>query len=260
MPDQTLYISVIQPDIAWEDKPANLRYYEACFQQLPDQRHIVLLPEMCTTGFSMNAEGLSEAMDGPSVQWLKDMAIRHRCIIAGSFIIAEEGKYYNRLIWMQPDGQHYSYDKRHLFGYALEDQYYTGGQKKLIVQVNGWRVCPLVCYDLRFPVWSRNTGDDYDVLIYVANWPARRAAAWNTLLPSRAIENQSYCIGVNRTGIDGFGYLYNGDSGVYGPLGNALWQAGPLSAVHTVGLSAEHLNMVRESLPFLKDADRFLLV
>ena len=200
-----LNITIIQPDITWEDKAANMQMYEQLIADAPGNKQVVILPEMFTTGFSMAPEKLAEPMNGATVKWMEDMARKYRCILTGSLIIEEEGRYYNRLIWMQPDGKYGCYDKRHLFGYADEDQHYSSGNKKLVAQVNGFRICLLVCYDLRFPVWARNTGDDYDVLVYVANWPERRSLAWKTLLQARAIENMSYVVGVNRVGTDGKG-------------------------------------------------------
>ncbi len=259
-----LHITLIQPQMAWEDKPANLAHYEELIGGIEGPKEVVVLPEMFSTGFSMDAPRLAESMNGPTVRWMKDMASKHRIILTGSLIIEDGGKYFNRLIWMQPDGVWGSYDKRHLFGYAGEDAAYSPGEKRLVVQVKGWRICPLVCYDLRFPVWSRNgpgQGDEpaYDVLLYVANWPERRSRAWKTLLPARAIENQSYCIGVNRVGQDGKGIRYSGDSSVFDPLGELIWQASGREAVQTVALSRNLLQDTRNQLPFLKDADRFII-
>ncbi len=260
MANPHLHITLIQANIVWEDKNANLAYYEREIAALDGPRHVIVLPEMFSTGFSMNAEALAEAMDGPSVAWMARIAVQYRCILAGSLIIAEEGKYYNRMLWVQPDGTIGHYDKRHLFAYAGEDEHYTRGENRLIAQVNGWRVNLLVCYDLRFPVWARNTGDDYDVLVYVANWPQQRSLAWKTLLQARAIENMSYVVGVNRVGIDGKGFQYSGDSSVFGPLGDPIWLAGSEPATHTVTLDKESLLKTRSHLPFLKDADKFMLL
>lgn len=272
-----LHVTLIQADIIWEDKQANMRRYEQYFAQLPASRHIVLLPEMCTTGFSMNPKKLAEPMDGPTVSWLRQMASQHRCIIAGSFVIEEAGMYFNRLIWMQPDGNHYTYDKRHLFAFAGEDAQYTGGHDKLLVQVNGWKICPLICYDLRFPVWSRNVishlkvSDDgesdrtetepaYDLLLYVANWPERRSYAWKQLLAARAIENQAFVVGLNRVGADGAGVYYSGDSSVYDAMGALQWTEAHHQVMHTITLHHNALMDVRNNLPFLRDADPFLFL
>lgn len=255
----TLTCTLIQPDIIWEDKQANLVRYEQLIRGLPAGQ-VVVLPEMFSTGFSMQPAQLAENMDGVSVTWMREMALRQRCILTGSLMIAEEGRYYNRMIWMQPDGQYFFYDKRHLFAFAGEHAHYSRGERRLIVRVNGWRICLAVCYDLRFPVWLRNRGDEYDVLIIVANWPARRRLAWKTLLQARAIENQCYTIGVNRIGEDGHGINHAGDSSIFDPIGTLIWQQADTAAVHTVVLQKETLEQVRTNLPFLQDADDFLFV
>ena len=267
MENNSLIITIIQPDIFWEDKAANLAQYETCIAGIKGIKEVVILPEMFTTGFSMAPERLAETMEGPTVQWMKDLARKHRIILTGSVIIEEQGQYYNRLIWMQPDGIYGTYDKRHLFGYANEDQHYSAGDKKLIVQVKGWKICPLICYDLRFPVWARNgfkAGDDeeqfYDVLLYTANWPQRRSLAWKTLLQARSIENQAYVIGVNRVGSDANGIHYSGDSVVFGPLGEPLLQPQDGANVFTIKLEKEPLDEARNHFPFLKDKDSFLML
>ena len=265
MPNDQLLITVIQPDIVWENKAANLEHYAQMIAGIEGRKEVVLLPEMFSTGFSMAPERMAESMDGPTVAWMRAMAKQHRIILAGSVIIEEEGHYYNRFIWMQPDGACAQYDKRHLFGYADEDQHYTAGDRRVIVQVKGWKLCLLVCYDLRFPVWARNMvhpedGAAYDVLLYVANWPQRRSLAWKTLLQARAIENQSYVVGVNRVGVDGKEIAYSGDSSVFGPLGEVLYQEGDKEAVHTIVLDRPALQDVRGHFPFLGDGDRFVIV
>lgn len=256
----TLTVSLVQADIIWEDKAANLAHYSRLIGESREKKELVLLPEMFSTGFSMVPERLAETMDGATVQWMKETAAKHHIILAGSLIIEEEGAYYNRLIWMQPDGRHYHYDKRHLFGYGDEDKHYAAGSKKLIVQVKGWKLCPLICYDLRFPVWARNAGAEYDVLLYVANWPERRSLAWKVLLQARAIENQAFVIGVNRTGKDGKGLAYSGDSSVHSPLGELLLAPGAQAGIHTVTLEKDTLAELRQQLPFLKDGDKFMLL
>lgn len=271
---EQLRISLVQADIFWEDKAANLDKYARMIREAEGQKEIVVLPEMFSTGFSMAPERLAETMDGPTVAWMRELAREQKIILTGSLIIEENGKYFNRLVWMQPNGEFGVYDKRHLFGYADEDSHYHPGERRLIVQVKGWRICPLICYDLRFPVWARNqmvgsmdtkdtndTNDvrpSYDVLLYVANWPERRSLAWRTLLQARAIENQCYCVGVNRVGKDGKDIPYIGDSSVFDPLGAPLWQSSQ-EEVHTVVLSRKSLDDTRSQLPFLKDADRFLI-
>jgi len=260
MANGELNITLIQPDIIWEDKEANLVQYAKLIEGIEEKKEVVVLPEMFSTGFSMAPERLAENMNGPSVQWMKDIAAKHRCILTGSLIMEEDGNYYNRLLWVQPDGKAGTYDKRHLFAYAKEHEHYTPGNKRLIAQVKGFRICLLVCYDLRFPVWARNQGDEYDVLIYVANWPERRNLAWKTLLRARAIENQSYVVGVNRVGVDGKDINYSGDSSVFGPLGEDIWQQSNEPVVHTVTLSKQTLTETRQHFPFLNDADKFLLL
>jgi predicted amidohydrolase len=259
MANEFLNITLVQPDIVWEDKAANFAQYEQMIANAKD-KEVVVLPEMFSTGFSMAPERMAEPMDGASVQWMKDMARKHRCILTGSLIIEDGGKYYNRLLWVQPDGTVGHYDKRHLFGYADEDKHYSPGDTRLIAQVKGWRICLMVCYDLRFPVWARNYDAVYDVLIYTANWPERRSLAWRTLLQARAIENQSYVVGVNRVGTDINDIFYKGESGVYGPLGEPLAQLGSEPAVQTLNLSKASLQETRKQLPFLADADKFMIL
>jgi len=260
MPAQQLHISIIQPDIVWEDKQANLTQYESYIAGIKEKKEVVVLPEMFSTGFSMNPERLAEGMDGITVKWMQKMARNYKCILTGSLIIEEDNKYYNRLLWVQPDGQMGHYDKRHLFGYANEDKHYHAGNKRLIVQVNGWRICVMVCYDLRFPVWARNMGGEYDVLLYVANWPQRRILAWKTLLQARAIENMSYVIGVNRIGKDGKDIVYSGDSSVFSPLGETLWQQADKAICHTIILDKAIVETTRKDYPFLKDQDKFIVM
>ncbi len=260
MANEQLNITLVQPDIKWEDKKYNLGQYEQLIADIKEKKEVVVLPEMFSTGFSMAPEKLAESMTGESVQWMKDIAAKNRCIVTGSLIIEDAKKYYNRLIWMQPDGQYGYYDKRHLFAYAEEDKHYSSGEKRLIARVKGWRICPLVCYDLRFPVWSRNWDDEYEVLIYVANWPEKRSLAWKTLLQARAIENLSYVIGVNRIGDDGKGIHYSGDSSVFGPLGETIWQQHDHQTVHTITLEKDTVMDARGHFPFLNDADKFLLL
>lgn len=260
MPTEQLHITLIQPDIAWEDKVANLQQYETLIGGIASPKHVVVLPEMFSTGFSMAPERLAEPMDGKTVTWMADMAVKHRCILTGSLMIEEDGKYYNRMLWVQPDGKIGHYDKRHLFAYGQEDQHYTRGETRLITSVNGWRINLLVCYDLRFPVWARNQGSEYDVLLYVANWPEQRNLAWKTLIQARAIENMCFVVGVNRVGVDGKGNNHTGDSSVFGPLGEKIWQCSGEVACHTVTLDKVVLNDTRARLPFLQDADKFMLL
>jgi predicted amidohydrolase len=224
--------------------------------------HLVVLPEMFTTGFSMKPEQLAENMEGDTLAWMQQTARDNKVILTGSMIAEQEGNYYNRLVWMLPNGQYGTYDKRHLFAFAEEDKHYTSGTKRLIASVNGWKVHLLVCYDLRFPVWARQQFDEqgnyeYDVLVYVANWPEKRSTAWKSLLQARAIENQCYVVGVNRVGKDANDIIYSGDSMVIDPLGEILYQKANEEDVATLTLDKDHLDAVRKRFPFWRDADNF---
>ncbi len=230
---------------------------------IKEKAEVVVLPEMFSTGFSMKPKELAETMDGETLQWMKRVAAERKIILTGSVIIEEEGNYYNRLIWMLPNGQYGVYDKRHRFAYAEEDKHYTAGNKRLIASVKGWKINLLICYDLRFPVWARQQAQpgemEYDLLIYVANWPERRAQAWKTLLQARAIENQSYVVGVNRVGDDGNDIHYSGESMVIDPLGEILYTKKDAEDIFTIELDKKHLDTVREKFPFWKDADDFTI-
>ena len=260
----SLTVTIIQTNLHWEDKTANLKMLEEKISGIKEKTEVVVLPEMFSTGFSMKPEVLAETMDGETVQWMRRVAATKKIILTGSVIIQDDGNYYNRLIWMLPNGQHGIYDKRHRFAYAGEDDHYTAGTKRLIASVKGWKINLLVCYDLRFPVWARQQsqpeGPEYDVLIYVANWPERRAHAWKTLLQARAIENQCYVIGVNRTGKDGNDIYYSGESMVVDPMGEVLYTKKDEEDIFTMNLDEKHLQTVREKLPFLKDADGFMIL
>lgn len=271
----SLHFTLIQTSLFWEDKEANLLLLENKIKSINENTQVVLLPEMFSTGFSMRPENLAETMDGKTVHWMRRVASEKKVILGGSLMIEENGNYYNRLIWMLPNGQYGQYDKRHLFAYAEEDKHYTPGTLRLIASVSGWKINLMVCYDLRFPVWSRQTSPpaplqqsqrgeqaslEYDVLIYVANWPERRSIAWKTLLVARAIENQCYVIGVNRVGNDGNDIYHSGNSMVVDPLGEILYHKADDEDVFTIGLEKEHLERIREKLPFWRDADRFLLI
>jgi predicted amidohydrolase len=258
-----LTISTIQTDIHWENKDKNLRMLEEKIQSLQGNTEVVILPEMFSTGFSMHAESLAEPMDGPTVEWMKKVSIENKMIVTGSVIIEAEKKYYNRLIWMMPNGSYGTYDKRHLFAYSGEDKHYTAGNKRLITSVKGWKINVQVCYDLRFPVWARQhpaeeSGQpEYDVLLYVANWPERRSHAWKTLLCARAIENQCYVVGVNRVGKDGNDIYYSGNSLVIDPLGEVLYHMADEEDIFTITLHKKKLEEIRAKFPFLQDGDGF---
>jgi predicted amidohydrolase len=235
----------------------NKAHFDDLLQGL--QTDLVVLPEMFTTGFSMNPNELAEEEDGPTLAWLKAKARELDAAITGSVIIHEKGKYYNRLFFVLPNGNYQTYNKRHLFTYAGEHHHYTAGSNKLTLDYKGWKICPMVCYDLRFPVWSRNT-EDYDLLIYVANWPERRNHPWKSLLVARAIENQCYTIGLNRVGEDGNGISHSGDSIVLDPLGEKVAAANPLiEEVITTQISKAELQKVRDRFQFLADRDEFTL-
>ncbi len=267
---QPLTISIIQTNLTWENKAANLSMLEDKIKGREEPTEIVVLPEMFTTGFSMNPTAFAETMDGETVEWMKRIAAEEKIILTGSVITKEEDKYYNRLIWMLPNGQYGHYDKRHLFGFAKEDEHYNAGSKRLIAQAKGWKINLQVCYDLRFPVWARQSppvgGEDgggqeleYDILIYVANWPERRSHAWKTLLCARAIENQCYVIGVNRVGNDGNNIYHSGNSMIIDPLGQVLYHKADEEDIFTITLEKENLLEVRNKFPFLKDADKFII-
>ena len=269
----SLTITTIQTNLYWEDKEANLRMLEDKFRNMDEPTEIIVLPEMFSTGFSMQPQLFAESMEGETVQWMKDMAARHRVILAGSLIIIEEQKFYNRFIWMLPNGQYGFYDKRHRFGFAGEDNQYTAGNKRMIVSVKGWKINLQVCYDLRFPVWARqqvytnpstakavkDALPEYDLLLYVANWPERRSHAWKTLLCARAIENQCYAVGVNRVGKDGNDIYHSGNTMIVDPLGEVLYHIADDEDVFTISLQKEHLENVRNKFPFWKDGDEFII-
>ncbi len=231
---------------------------------LPDKTEIVVLPEMFSTGFSMQPKLFAETMEGETVEWMKRVSSENGIVLTGSMIAEENGHYFNRLVWMLPNGQFGYYDKRHLFAYAGEHAEYTAGNKRLIASVKGWKINLQVCYDLRFPVWARqqtqNGMPEYDLLIYVANWPEKRSHAWKTLLCARAIENQCYVVGVNRVGNDGNNIYHSGNSLVIDPLGQVLYHMADEEDVNTITLSKEKLAEVRTRFPFLNDADNFTII
>lgn len=252
--------------------------FQEKIMSITDRTSLVILPEMFSTGFSMKPEVLGEPMDGAAVQWMKKVAAEKKVILTGSLIIEEAGNYYNRLIWMLPNGQYGIYNKRHRFAYAGEDQHYAAGNRRLIASVNGWKINLQVCYDLRFPVWARQQSNppdnlsalpphasqhsslEYDVLVFVANWPERRNHAWKTLLQARAIENQCYVIGLNRVGNDGNNIYHSGDSMIIDPLGEVLYHKAHAEDIYTHALSRERLEEVRSKFPFWKDADAFRIL
>jgi len=258
----SLTFTLIQTQLHWEDIAANLSMLEKKINCITPKTEVVVLPEMFSTGFSMKPERLAETMDGSAVSWMKKMAVEKKIILTGSLMIEEKGDFYNRLIWMLPDGNYGYYNKRHCFAYAGEDEHYRAGNKRLIASAKGWKINLQVCYDLRFPVWGRqqSTGScEYDILLYVANWPERRNHAWKTLLTARAIENQSYVIGVNRIGNDGNNIYHSGDSMIIGPLGEILYHKADEEDIFTITLQKEKLEEVRNKFPFWKEADKFMI-
>ncbi len=258
----SLTLTIIQTNLKWEDKAANLQRLKEKINAIEERTEIVVLPEMFTTGFSMEPALFAETMEGETVQWMMDIAANNKIIVTGSVMIKEQDKYFNRLIWMLPNGQYGYYDKRHLFAYGEEDKHYTAGNKRLIASVKGWKINLQICYDLRFPVWSRqqstDTETEFDLLIYVANWPERRSHAWKTLLCARAIENQCYVVGVNRVGKDTKN-SYSGNSLVIDPLGQVLYHQADEEDVFTITLQKEEVDKVRMQFPFWKDADDFTI-
>jgi len=254
-----LQVALIQPILVWEHPEQNRLNFSKQIENLPQIVDLVVLPEMFTTGFTMNASEVAETMDGDTVKWMVALAKKQKLAITGSVVIKENGNFYNRLLFVYPDGTFKTYDKRHTFTLAGEHNTYTAGSHKLIVDYKGWKLCPLVCYDLRFPVWARNV-EDYDVLIYVANWPKVRMTAWDALLKARAIENMCYCIGVNRVGLDGNNHEYSGHSVAYDVLGNRLDSIPQgKEAVEVVCLKKDELETYRSKLNFLSDRDSFSL-
>src|SRR5688572_28118145 len=261
-----LRITTLQTKLKWEDIPGNIRLFNKLLTGTkPGSTDLIVLPEMFNTGFSMRPEVFAEKPEGATMQWMAAAAKDLKSVITGSLMIRDGKKYFNRLIWMRPDGNYDFYDKRHLFRMGNEGNVFSSGKKKLIVELKGWKICPLVCYDLRFPVWSRNrlTGRknnlsaEFDVLVYVANWPSARIYTWQQLLIARSLENQCFVVGVNRIGKDGNGMDHAGSSVVLDPLGQPLFSAGKKSSVQTVTLDYAQLKSLREKFPVLMDGDGF---
>lgn len=268
MLQENLRVTLLQSDLVWEDKDRNLSEFSRKIDAVSEPTDVVVLPEMFNTGFSMNTKLLSEKMDGKTISWMKQKASKKSVAICGSLIVEEGGKYFNRFVWAFPDGNIEIYDKRHLFRMAGENEYFTSGSERKIILYKDWRICPMVCYDLRFPVWSRNINREnrsnepiYDLLIYVANWPEARRYPWQILLKARAIENQCYVLGVNRVGKDGKQISYSGDSVVINPKGEELTGLSEYSEeTTTVSLNAPELNEFREKFKVWMDGDEFKIV
>lgn len=259
MQDQ-LKVAIIQSDLVWENPKQNRKNFSEKIDTIVKAVDIIVLPEMFTTAFTMNAQAVAETMDGKTVSWMQKKAVETGAAIIGSLIVFDDNKYYNRLLFVEPSGEITIYNKRHTFTLAGEDKVYAAGTEKVIINYKGWKICPLVCYDLRFPVWARNV-ENYDILMYVANWPKPRAQAWEALLKARAIENMSYVVGVNRVGLDDLQNEYSGNSAVYDVLGNIVTNIKPSKEqVELVTLEKNHINFYRNKLKFLDDKDSFNLM
>jgi omega-amidase len=256
-----LKITVFQAYLFWENIDKNLHNLNLRLSSgVKEKTDLIILPEMFNTGFSMNAASLAEEMNGKTMQWMQEVAIRYECVITGSLMIKENNLYYNRLIWMLPDGSFEYYNKRHLFGMGEEDENYTAGNEKVVVELKGWKIRLAICYDLRFPVWLRNQNEEYDVLLIIASWPDKRTAHWRALIPARAIENQSYVIAVNRVGHDGNEVYHSGHSMCIDPQGNTVYYKPEDEDLYTFSINYEEVVKTRRTFPFLKDADTFSIL
>ena len=249
-------IALVQTSLFWENPAENRKYLEQQFNSISEYVDLIVLPEMFSSGFTMHPKAVAETMQGETISWLQHLAKAKNCAITGSLVVTENGKYYNRLVFVFPNSEIKTYDKRHLFTLAGEENVYTAGTKKLIIDYKGFRICPLICYDLRFPVFARNV-ENYDVLLYVANWPKPRINAWNSLLKARAIENMCYTIGVNRIGFDDNNHEYIGHSQAVDFLGNYVLEPQETEGIFIVALEKEKLLETRNKLAFLKDKDEF---
>lgn len=260
MTESSLRVSLVQTNIVWEERQENLLLTARLLRRLQGKTDLAVLPETFSTGFTMNVEQVADSPTGETVAFLREQASRLGFALAGSFVAVDNGSYFNRGFFVTPDGTTSFYDKRHLFRMAKEDEAYTPGNSRLILSYKGWNICLQVCYDLRFPVWSRNVDKEYDLLLYVANWPQARALPWRSLLQARAIENMSYVCGVNRVGVDGNGIPYAGDSLLFDAKGKQLAKIGNQeNRTRTVVLDKESLDRFRSRFPAWKDADRFHL-
>ncbi len=260
MSQKFLNIAILQLDLVWENPSANRAKIDELLQKTDTNTNVVFLPEMFTTGFSMNVSELAETMEGETVQWLKKRSSEHQLALCGSLIIRKNGDFFNRLLFVEPSGEIHFYNKHHLFAMGNEETHFQKGTERLIVQYKGWRICPLICYDLRFPVWSRNR-NEYDLLVYSANWPHNRNDVWNTLLKARAIENQCYVVGANRVGTDKNGIEYSGDSQVICPKGKLLAKSlSDQEEMLSASLSFQEMADFRRKFPVLNDADDFNLI
>jgi len=252
-------IALIQTELSWENPNENKALLQEKINAISQYVDLIVLPEMFTSGFTMNPKNVAQTMQGDAISWLKEIAKNKNCAITGSLIIEENGNYFNRLVFVFPSGEIQTYDKRHLFTLAGEEKVYTAGKDKLIVEYKGFKICPLICYDLRFPVFARNV-EDYDVLIYVANWPKPRVNAWDILLKARAVENMSYVIGVNRVGLDANNLEYVGHSQAIDYLGNYIQEPQEIEGVFIVELDKNEMLETRKKLNFLYDRDKFQIL
>jgi predicted amidohydrolase len=252
---QDLIVTLIQTELFWEDIPANLAAFDEKIDGIGDETDLIILPEMFTTGFSMKAAEMAERMDGSAVNWIRGKSKAKQSDIMGSVIIEEDGKYYNRVLWAKPDGTLLTYDKKHLFRMIGEHKVFTAGEKHLTVELKGWKFRPFICYDMRFPIWTRNIDNQYDVAVYIANWPEKRSFHWKLLMPARAVENQCYVIGVNRVGEDGKGFPHSGDSSVIDPMGNVLFHQAYTPCIHTERLTWDRVETYRKAFAAWMDAD-----
>ena len=254
---QKLTVSIIQANLVWEDVDTNLKAFTKKIQSI-ESTDLIVLPETFSTSFSMNSETLAEPMNGKTMSWMAGIAQNKNAVVAGSAILKENNQIFNRFIWMRPNGSFEKYDKRHLFRMGNEHNHFTAGKERLIVELKGWKICPQICYDLRFPVWSRNKKQEYDLLLYVANWPEVRTAAWEKLLYARAIENQCYVAAVNRIGVDGEGVNCIGNSMFIDPKGELIWKAADAKEESsTTEIYLDELNDFRKKFPVGMDADDF---
>lgn len=254
---EKLKVTLIQTSLFWEDPKKNRKLFSKKIESISEETDLIILPEMFPSGFSMNAYSLAEENQGLSFSWMRTIAEQRKAAITGSIIIHENNEYFNRLFFVFPDGSFKTYDKRHTFTFAGENKTYASGKERVLVEYKGWRICPLVCYDLRFPVWARNV-ENYDMLFFIASWPKVRMLSWDTLLRARAIENMAYCIGVNRTGKDGNEHEYVGHSAVYNTIGEQISTKNfEKDFIETVILSKKHIKKNRERFHFLNDRDSF---
>jgi predicted amidohydrolase len=261
MTSSSLKVALVQSDLYWKDKTANMANLEEKLMNLEYEADLIILPEMFNTGFTMDAHEVGEPMNFTTTKWMKQMAAQMNAVVAGSIVVEEKGSFYNRLLWVSPDGKVDFYDKRHLFRMADEDAHFDMGRQRKVFEWKGWKIMPQICYDLRFPLWSRNRVNDneleYDLIFYVASWPSPRSNAWDILLKARAVENLSYSIGVNRVGEDGNGILYSGHSAAYDFKGETMVFLANKEEILWVDLDKNSLQDFRTKFPAWKDSDRF---